>query len=692
MTLGGPVNILLVDDQESSLVALEAVLKRPDYRLVTATSGADALSHLKTRDFVLVVLDVQMPGMDGFETASLMKKLVSPKELPIIFVTAINKDSDFVTKGYEAGAVDYLFKPFDPHILRSKVAIFVELYRQKCEIERQARELRDVERRKRELLLFEMEFENLRRYRNLADASPHIVWKTHVDGMGEYFNSVWLKYTGLSLDQSTGRGWEAALHEEDVAKLRNIWASAKVFGNEGVDIECRVLRKEDHSYRWHLMKIVPEVGRTGNLMGWLGTCTEIHDRKLSENRLKFRTELDAAIIEFSNRFLDSGAVTLGESISLATSSLGKIFNVDRCAVKLFEDERAGAGVPKLYVWNRNDEIARSKSNLDMLQRDPWHSQLCDGRILKITEEDIEDASEIKKIIAYPLRYRGKLIGAFVLKSVLEDFDIAPENSKLIRIICEMMTNGLERCFAESALQLQAENLARSNADLEQFASVASHDLQEPLRIVSNYVQLLERMYGKQLDDTAKEYIRFTVEASKRMINLIRDLLSYARVRRGDMSFDSISMQEVFHSAQLNLKAAIEDSKAIIQCDPLPNVAGDRMQLILVLQNLIGNAIKYRSESEPRIHISAENSGDAWVFQVKDNGKGIDQRYFEKVFQLFQRLENVAGGTGIGLAIAKKIVERHGGRIWLSSDVGKGSTFYFSLPRSASYHSELKQSA
>jgi light-regulated signal transduction histidine kinase (bacteriophytochrome) len=234
---------------------------------------------------------------------------------------------------------------------------------------------------------------------------------------------------------------------------------------------------------------------------------------------------------------------------------------------------------------------------------------------------------------------------------------------------------------EDELQVTLIKLKRSNSELEQFAYVASHDLQEPLRMISSFLQLLQMRYSGQLDSDADEFINFAVEGAKRMQNLIQDLLAYSRVTTKGNEFKDIKMEEALEQALVNLKMSIEENNANITHDPLPIITADYSQMIQLLQNLIGNSIKYRSDKIPEIHISAQEKDNDWIFSVEDNGIGIDPQYSDQVFQIFKRLHTNEEykGTGIGLAITKRIIERHSGRIWVESELGKGSKFYFTIP-------------
>lgn len=246
---------------------------------------------------------------------------------------------------------------------------------------------------------------------------------------------------------------------------------------------------------------------------------------------------------------------------------------------------------------------------------------------------------------------------------------------------------------EETLAKKTSELERSNKELELFAHVASHDLREPLLTVSGFANLLKRRYKDKLDNDAQDYINYIVTGTARLQQLVRDLLEYARVSTSDKPFVPVDCNDVFKKVLDNLKTTIEESGAVITSDPLPTVMSDETQCIQLFQNLIGNAIKYRRDDSPRIHVSAKRIDETahaeqqstikkgWLFSVSDNGIGIDPQYSEHIFQLFQRLNrgDTSNGTGIGLAICRKIVERHDGHIWVKSEPGKGSVFYFIIP-------------
>ncbi|MGH7181418.1 MAG: sensor histidine kinase [Nitrospiraceae bacterium] len=246
---------------------------------------------------------------------------------------------------------------------------------------------------------------------------------------------------------------------------------------------------------------------------------------------------------------------------------------------------------------------------------------------------------------------------------------------------KLIQDNRDLALSRKALEESIAELARSNADLQQFAYVASHDLKEPLRMVASYTQLLARRYKGQLDSDADEFIKYAVDGANRMQWLINDLLAYSRVSVQDKVFEEVDCNRVLEEVLSDLRMAIEESLAVVTHAPLPSVMADRLQLGQLFQNLIGNAIKFHGREHPRVYVSAERRPNEWLFSIRDNGVGLDPEYAERIFVIFQRLHtrDEYPGTGIGLAICKKIVERHGGRIWVVSQTGQGATFHFTLP-------------
>ena len=350
-------------------------------------------------------------------------------------------------------------------------------------------------------------------------------------------------------------------------------------------------------------------------------------------------------------------------------------NIDRCK-KMDEREHINEMIEAIMKVARGDysvQIKLSNKNDDLDSLAVGLNMMIDD-IKEGIEKDKRRVAELKK--AYQ-ELQGTQEATL---NIMEDLDRRGKELNALNIQLQGEIN--ERKQAEKKLEEIMEELRRSNTELEQFAYVASHDLQEPLRMVISYSQLLERRYKGKLDTDADEFIAFAVDGAKRMQILINDLLAYSRVGTQGKAFESIDCTEVLNQAVNNLLSAVEESGTAITHDPLPTVMADDMQFAQLFQNLIGNAIKFHGEEQPFVHISADENGNEWVFSVRDNGIGIDPEHVDRIFTIFQRLHssNEFPGTGIGLAICRKIVERHGGRIWVESEPGKGATFYFTFPK------------
>jgi signal transduction histidine kinase len=333
--------------------------------------------------------------------------------------------------------------------------------------------------------------------------------------------------------------------------------------------------------------------------------------------------------------------------------------------------------------------------LDGIVQEAWQKKtpLVFYKSSDLSSEDVRSIEKLnaETILIAPIATNDRVLGLvmvfFEYGSLFVDDDLnllnifASQTAVILEnnIVLEELrhyTEDLEAKVEERTLALK-----RSNEELQQFAYVASHDLQEPLRSVISYLQLIEKRYADKLDESGHEFIAFAVEGGQRMKELITDLLAYSRVESESRVLTTVDCQKVFDEAYKFLEVAIKESQAVVTHEPLPKVRADERLLIQLFQNLIGNAIKYRSDKKPEIHVGVTFDNNQWLFSVRDNGIGIESAYIDRIFIIFQRLHNRTKypGTGIGLAICKKAVEYHGGRIWAESEVGKGTTFYFTLP-------------
>jgi PAS domain S-box-containing protein len=380
----------------------------------------------------------------------------------------------------------------------------------------------------------------------------------------------------------------------------------------------------------------PVRGVDGKIRGTVLVFRDITERKRAEEA----TRLLADVVESSDDAIISKDLD------------GRITSWNKGAERLFgysSAEMLGQPISVLAPPDRAGEMAAIMERIKRGERVENFESIRrgkDGRLVNVslTVSPILDAS-------------GKIIGA----------------SKIARDITE-------RALAEQAIAQQADRLARSNANLQQFSYAASHDLQEPLRTVVTFTQLLADRYGEKLDAEANEFMSFVISAATRMRLLITDLLSYSRsVHHEDVPLKEVSLNEAVDLAAHNLQLSIQESGTLLEAGRLPTVYADKVQMIQLFQNLISNAIKYKSKDSPRIRVAAEQNGEGWLLSVCDNGIGIPAEYKEYVFGVFKRLHgNAQAGTGVGLAICKSIVERHGGHIWVESEPGQGSTFKFSI--------------
>jgi PAS domain S-box-containing protein len=510
----------MVDDEPANLLALEALLEGLGHELVRANSGGEALRRLLADDFAVILLDVRMEGMDGFETAKQIRGRERSRHTPIIFLTARAGEDFPMAEAYGLGAVDYLVKPLVGEVVRAKVAALVELYEQKERARRQAELLR---------LLIE-------------GTGDYAIFMLNPDGKIATWNAAAERINGYRAEEIVGRHLSIFYPKEAVERgwpdeeLRRAEADGR-FEDEGWRV------RKDGSTFWANVVISPLRDSAGRLLGFSKISRDLTERKRAEEEVR----------------------------------------------------------------NHRDRLARAN--------DVLHAEIA------------------------------------------------------------------ERKRAEERLRQTAADLTRSNRDLEQFAYVASHDLQEPVRMVSLYIQMLERRYRDKLDERARQYIARVVDGAHHMHTLINDLLAYARAGKASKDPEPVDCAAAFDRAADHLAQSIRTSGASVTRGELPSVRADATQLVQLFQNLIGNAIKFRADRPPQVRVEATADGDSWRFSVRDNGIGIDPQYHNRLFVIFQRLHGREEypGTGIGLAICKRIVERNGGRIWLESAPGEGSTFYFTLP-------------
>ena len=484
--------------------------------------------------------------------------------------------------------------------------------------------------------------EGEQRFRDFANAAPAILWITEADGGCSFVSRAWYEYTGQREDAALGFGWMDVVHPADREQAREVFLEANARG-ETLSLVARV-RRADGEFRWILSSGRPRFNARGEFAGYTGSIVDVHER----NEEARAAALLRAIVDSCDDAIISKDLN------------GVITSWNNGAERLFgyrAEEAIGRSIEMLIPPERLDEEPKILSQIRRGQRVDHYETIRvrkDGTRLNIsvTISPIRDAS-------------GRVVGA----------------SKVARDVSE-------RARHEQALQAANTALQRANADLEQFAYSASHDLQEPLRMVAAYSQLLQKKFGGQLGPTGDEFIAHTVQGALRMERLLKDLRIYTQVSAGeDEPVEEVDADEILKRTIASLEVAIADSGATVSSSELPRVRMHDFQLEQLFQNLISNAIRYRGAEPPRIRISAELEGREWRFSVEDNGIGIDPRFQHQVFGIFKRLHSASEypGTGMGLAICKRIAERAGGRIWVESELGRGSKFCFTVPAAARAH-------
>lgn len=495
---------------------------------------------------------------------------------------------------------------------------------------------RDVTSRKKE---HDQVRESERKFRTIVETANEGVCRIDENLIIRYVNDKILELSGYKVEEIIGQNVSSFFNAEEFSRFRKILSQLK----KGVrrNFEIKLIHKDRR-------EIVASVNTTilrdggGNFAGFVGMITDITDRVILERDLKrTRRKLQTAL------------------------------------------KNANIGT---WEWNfRTNEVFFDRRTEEIFGLRPGTFKGSgSGFAGFVHEEDISYVeSAMKKSIAegtpYEVIFRTKPILSkcnYVLSKATISRD-RKGNPLIISGVCFDVTEMKEG--TEQTLIKLNEDLLSSNRDLQQFAYVASHDLQEPLRMVSSFTQLLQQRYADKLDRDANDYINFAVNGSRRMYELLNGLLAYSRIQTRGHEFDSVNLNSVVEKVKANIKLLIEETDATINCDELPTVKADENQMIQLMQNLIENAIKFRKD-KPVITITAGQNGAFKVISVKDNGIGIEQVYFEKIFRIFQRLHHSEfPGTGIGLAVCQRIVERHGGRIWVNSNYGEGSAFSFSLP-------------
>jgi len=783
-------NVLLVDDRPENLLALEAILEPLGQTLLYASSGEDALKQLLRRDVAVILLDVQMPGLDGFDTAHLIKQRERTRHVPIIFVTAISKDEEQVFRGYSAGAVDYVFKPFNPDVLRSKVGVFIELHEKNEQLRRQAEQLKQQE-------LTELRRESEERYRFLAEAQPDQIWTALPNGELDYVNQRALDYFATRFSELVETGWTKVAHPEDLGRMLDRWQTALATG-QPYENELRLRRASDGAYRWHLTRAVPMTDRGGAVVKWFGSNIDIHDQKRAEEAQRFLVDAGAALaasLDYRStlaavaklavpRIADWARVDVIEDDRLRTLA---VEHVDPAKVELaFElahryPESPGAeqGPPLVFRTGASELVTEiSEQRIAELAQDDFHL----GLVRELG---------VQSYMCVPLVAHGEMLGVISLvaaesgrrygpddlalaEELARRAGVAVENAQLYREVEERAqsarvletvadgvfvvdSDGLVRLWnraAETISGIRREEIVGRRLDdllpawkrastrvetlpfereghdrwvsisgvafddgvvyafqditdervLEQMrqdiVATVSHELRTPLAAIYGSALTLNREDIELQDDLRTRLLNVIVEESTRLATIVNDLLLASQLDAGrlDVHIESCDPHALSESVVAAARTHLPDGVRLLLDEPadgVPPVAADEAQLRQVLDNLLDNAIKYSpAGGDVRLAVGAANG--AVRFSVADSGLGIPPTEQDRIFDKFYRLDpdmtGGVGGTGLGLYIARELVRRVGGRIWVEPNHGEGSIFTVEIPAAASPSQKRREKA
>ncbi len=639
--------VLIVDDNEPNLLALEAVLLPLGYRVTRASSGEEALHRIRERDFDLVLLDVMMPGMDGYETATRIRQETRLPEIPIVFVTALDTTPADLMKGYASGGADYLVKPFDPDVLRAKVAVFVELHGIREQLRRQD-ELLQVRAREGQSMRSEVRDANDLRgeaesretaYRFLAESIPQQVWTSCPDGALDYVSPVVEKYFGQPATTILGSGWLGVLHPDDAQRAVAMWGHSLATG-EPYEIEFR-LRRHDGTYRWHLGRAVAERGPGGEITKWFGTNTDIDDRRAMELELR------------------AGQAALRDALERVEASEHRFHLL-------------AESMPQV-MWSLNADASNGYLNAR------WYEYTGQDPDLPMTEKWLQalhpedHASCFETWTAAQTDHH-----AWELQYRLRRHD-GVYRWHLGRSVPQLGNDGTAVEWYGTATDIHEQRMAIRSRD--ELLATVSHDLRNSLGTISLAVELME---GEVVEPGLKRSAGSIRRAANRMEQLLRDLLDVATIESGHLTISPASWPVdtllLEASAMVQERATPKGIELVTTTTPSgTRVQCDRHRILQVFANLASNAIKF-TPSGGTITLAARVDAPVVTFMVRDTGAGIEPAQIDHVFDRFWKSkDSEKGGTGLGLAICQGIVQQHGGTIWVESTVGAGTTLFFTLP-------------
>ena len=665
------MKILIVDDEPSNLLALEAILEPLGQTMVRATSGKDALKHALKDDFALILMDVQMPDMDGFEAAELFRARARTRDVPIIFLTAISKDQKFIARGYDVGAVDYLFKPYEPEILRSKVAVFVELARKNEIIQQQHDALRLMSERE----LAEVRRRGEQRYSDLAESIPQLVWTTDAAGRLEYGNRRWQELTRGAHSPGPSEDFAAAIDPDDFPRFLEGWNGALA---KGVEWEAEIR----FGARVHLVRVQPRRDEGGVLTGWIGTSTDIDDRVAAERALRMLADASRRL----GASLDDPTQEIEAVVRSALPLLGDLGRVDlegRTPIRvsaggrpatLLEDPRFDLG-PSTVAYSGRAEIHRDVT--------AELAETLSGR----GADNLRFLSElgVSAYVCMPLASRGKTVGTI---SLVRDEGSTPYSEAEIAVV-EDLARRIAAAFDNARLhemsERRREELEEASRSKDVFLATLSHELRTPLNAIVGWTDMMRN--GQLAPDELGRAVE-TIDRNAHALNhLVADLLDVSRIVTGTLKIDSklVGVASIVEAAVEAARPQCASKRVVldVSLERVGCARGDAGRLRQVFDNLLSNALKF-TPTGGTVAVRVTRHEDRAKVTISDTGEGITADFLPHVFERFRQAEDAkARGLGLGLAIVKHLIDEHGGTVDAASEgQGKGATFVVELPIAA----------
>ena len=678
------VNILIVDDKLGNICSVQAVLSNPEYNLVSATSGVEALKCMLLNDFAVILLDVMMPEMDGFEVARLVRQRGRTETIPIIFLTAIATEGRYMAEGYAAGAVDYLQKPLDPDMLRAKVSVFVELHRRNELIKAQEARLRELMAIEQERRLEDIRQESERHFRKLAESLPQIVLTADRVGHILYANPRWMELSsgaGQKVESFHDDAFLRIIHPDDQLSYLSLWKTALSSG-EAMETELRFKDPATESFRWYVGNIQPELSQQNERVGWLATFADIDHQKR-------RAETQRLLADSSS--LLAASQNYEHSLLQVAQRLAQTF-ADVCVIDVIKPR---------HGYRRLIAARTPYAALEATLKKPTHIReaevygavgLAEAQAVRLSalgarQKDFHpelarhwQADELAgtSLISAPLHVRGTLSGSVTMFRCRTHERFNDEDLVVLVDLCRHMALTMENLFLY-------EEVSDNNRLKDEFLALLSHELRTPLNSILGWTELVKM---EATETTVIEGLEVVERSAQALTQLVNDLLDVSRIISGklEISRQAIDIAPFLSNVVSAIRPLAAAKKVQLQLNEegdLPRIAADPNRLEQIIWNLLNNAIKF-TPPEGEVTIAARVAAQHVAIEVKDSGVGIKPELMPYVFERFRQADSSStrrhGGLGLGLAIVKHLAQLHEGTVTVASPgPGLGATFTVMLP-------------